>query len=220
MRDLLEKLYVDLPDGGRGDSGECAVVDELLGAGASVYGEITTASAARLLRWMKPGRDDVFLDCGSGRGRLVLQTHLETEAGLALGVEVAGFRHRIAVEALRRLDAEMGRSPSGQGRVEFHHGDFRDLDLHHLTLVYAGSLCFPDTLMEALGELCLAAPRFRLLCTLKPLPPSLARQFSVRGHWKLEMSWQAETRVHVFGPRPRGRLFSFNLESQIGDRGK
>ena len=220
MSDLLDKLYEDLPDGGRADSQDSAAVDVHCGHGASVYGEITPGGASRLLRWLKPGKDDVFLDCGSGRGRLVLQTHLETDVGLAVGVEVHGARHRVAVEAWRRLSVLMAGASAARGRVAFHHRDFRDFDPREVTLVYAGSLCFPPELMGALGTLCLRAPRFRLLCTLKPLPGAMVRCFHHRGHVKLDMSWGAGTRLYVYGARPRGRLFSSHLKSQIGDRGK
>lgn len=52
------------------------------------YGEVVPASVDSILRYVRPGKDDVFYDLGSGMGKVVFQAHLTTSVGKAVGVEL------------------------------------------------------------------------------------------------------------------------------------
>ena len=70
------------------------------GPRAFTYGEITTLGFRRLCARLKLRDDDVFADCGSGTGRIVVQAVTEFGVRRAVGVELSSSRHRLALEML------------------------------------------------------------------------------------------------------------------------
>lgn len=69
---------------------------------ANVYGEITERGFARLAERMRLGTNDVFVDCGSGQGSIVMQAACKFGVRQSFGVEFAASRHRRAVARLER----------------------------------------------------------------------------------------------------------------------
>ena len=200
MSGLLDDIYSSLPDGSDASVADRRAVDMACGRGAATYGEITPKASATLLRWLRMTSEDVFIDCGSGTGRLVLQAAIETDVRRSIGVEMSGFRHGVALQARAAL-AHDARQARAAERVELFEGDFRTLVPADASVLYAGSLCFPDVLMLALARACLDAPNFRCLCTLKVLPELSEAQFEQRGGLDLDMTWNANNRLYIYGPK-------------------
>ena len=198
MQRLLDKIYQSLPKGADASIVDRGTVEDSCGRGAATYGEITPDASTRLIRWLRLGPKDCFVDCGSGVGRLTLQATVESKVGLAVGIEKSHFRHEVALRAHRLLDDAKPQLEIKK-RALFVSGDFREEMPPNTTVIYAGSLCFPPILMESLARVAKASPGFRALCTLKKLPPSWALSFEELGEMDLEMTWSTNNRVYVYG---------------------
>lgn len=146
----------------RGLSGVLSEQDGPKKDGAT-YGELTDSGATTAFAWLNLTSDDVFCDCGSGIGRLVLQAALETPVKRAIGVEFVASRHASAGIALERL---LAKGFSLDDRVEFVHGDLKLwpnlTKVGGCNKIFMNSLAFPDGLkhevvQRLLGHEALAA---------------------------------------------------------------
>jgi len=68
-----------------------------------VYGEINFGSVERVHRILDVNNKDIFVDLGSGVGKVVAQTFLNTKCKLSIGVEVSKERHEKAEKAHTRI---------------------------------------------------------------------------------------------------------------------
>ena len=87
------------------------------GALASAYGEITRAGFSALGKNLRLERDDVFVDCGSGRGQTVAQAAREFGVARAYGIEFSASRHERAV-----ADLERGMTPEDAAAIALFQG--------------------------------------------------------------------------------------------------
>ena len=71
--------------------------------GAPTYGEITQDSAQALIDYLKPTAQDVFVDAGSGVGKLVVQFFFATPIKKAIGVELSQERFKKAIKVKESL---------------------------------------------------------------------------------------------------------------------
>lgn len=179
-------------------------VEAAAGEGAAAYGELLPESAAALLGWLRPGPEDAFFDLGSGTGKLVLQAACTTGAGLAVGIELSRFRHRVALDVRARL---LDRLPPREAerlrrRLRFRCEDFTRADLSSATIAWAGSTCFPEPLLLALARhLRRTAPRLRALLTTRPLPDACRPHWEELGRIRVRTSWSAWEKVTAYGRR-------------------
>lgn len=124
----------------------------------------------------------------SGVGRLTVQIYLDN-AGLvqkSVGVELSAARHDIASDALRRLRQSMPRTSTG---IEFIHANALEADLTDATHVYLSSLCFPESVVEAISmRLLTEAPQLRAVAALSDLE-SLDAAGWTRSTLQVQMSW-------------------------------
>ena len=160
----------------------------------STYGEITSLGARQLfhhmglLNTMSKTYDVVFVDLGSGAGKLVVQAYLELERlRRAVGIEAVPSRHDAAVRAREKL-VKTREVALANGSLELVQGDLFEMDLSDATHVYAASLCFTDDMMDRLTQkLATEAPRLRCAATLKAFPEETLGKPSFSEF--LEMSW-------------------------------
>ncbi|MGE0491871.1 MAG: cyclopropane-fatty-acyl-phospholipid synthase family protein [Vulcanimicrobiota bacterium] len=103
------------------------------------YGETPWFTAEEILREAELGPDDVFIDLGCGRGKMVFMAHLLTGAQ-AIGVDLLASYLVVA----RRIVAWLGLDG-----VSFRHQDFADTPLEEVTCVYvAGTVFEEDTRLD------------------------------------------------------------------------
>ncbi|MFT7596552.1 MAG: hypothetical protein ACI8R4_003888 [Paracoccaceae bacterium] len=67
---------------------------------SATYGELTQTGARNLIRHLGPEPQDVFLDNGSGVGKLVLQAAMSVGIRQCVGIERIRARHEYAVAGL------------------------------------------------------------------------------------------------------------------------
>lgn len=153
------------------------------------YGEVTIPGGRQLFHHMglsgprtDPNEEIVFLDLGSGRGRLVMQTYLELpRVTHSMGIELSRNRHEAAVAAweelreqaqqIRSSHSENSTAPAA-GQVALIEGDFLEADLSKVTHIYISSLCFPDELMYKIGQKLQqdTPPNLQCIATLRAFP--------------------------------------------------
>jgi len=191
-----QECYAGLRSGFDTDARDRADVEAQSGRGAAAYGEPTEHAVARLLRWLAPGPEDVFVDLGSGTGRLCMQVAEQTNAGTVLGIELSTQRDATARTAASRWLA--GRPDTRPDRVQFVRGDLRACDLSAVTLVWAGATCFPPAVLRHVACALTTLPRLRCAVLTCALPEPWHRQLHQIGHLNLETTWAHRVRCHVY----------------------
>ncbi|MBI5851735.1 MAG: hypothetical protein HZB39_12020 [Planctomycetes bacterium] len=201
LRDLdWRALLRDAPNGYDVGADDRAALEWHAGKGAATYGELLPDAASALLAWLAPTTSDVFVDLGSGSGRLPIQAVCETAVGRAVGVELSTGRHAAASRARDLLASAMdddGRAELAQ-RLELRCEDLRATALDDVTLIWMSSTAFPEPLFAAAcRHIDARAGRLRLLATTTALPPPWDRVFEAVGSLHLATTWSPRTRVHV-----------------------
>jgi SAM-dependent methyltransferase len=116
-----------------------------------VYGEITRKGVDELIqsiyRHKKTITDkDVFVDIGSGTGKLILHTAISSTFKTLVGVEVIKERYQYAKSILETA------SPIDDKKVFFINKDIRDFDLSFATVVFINNLCFDSELNKIIYD--------------------------------------------------------------------
>lgn len=184
---------------------------------ASTYGELTPSGFQTLAKRLRLGPDDVFVDCGSGLGQLVIQAASEYGVRQAIGVEYAQTRHDAALRRLRTRasGAEAARRVRllrGDCAVEESWapgGDFSDC-----TCAYMCNMLFDEALNARLKRCVESCGSIERVAVFKPWPGGL-KGFGEPYEVRCETSW-AEP-LQVFGVEINGgssRVYVYERRSQ------
>jgi hypothetical protein len=164
-------------------------------ARARVYGELTSAGVRQLIRATRLGADDVFVDLGSGVGKIVLQVALAVPGVRCIGIEIDGARHASACEALRRAEACGVLEP---GRCVFRHEDIRQADFCLATVLFAHSTCFPAAMLGAVARRMAAQERAGTLVTTSRLTGRAGKLLAFVATRACQLSWDKHHRMHLY----------------------
>lgn len=164
-------------------------------ARSHTYGELTPAGTRQLIAATRLGEGDVFVDLGSGVGKVVLQIALTVPGVRCIGIEINGARHAQACEALRRAEA-CGALPPGC--CVLLHGDIRRADLASATVLFAHSTCFPAKMMGSLVRRIVARDQAVTLATTNALSGRAAKLLVFAGTRACQTSWDRRHRVHLY----------------------
>ena len=125
----------------------------------------------------------IFYDLGSGAGKLVVQMVLEKAVTVSIGIELSEARHELALEIWDTMqtkekenrfdgddddddtaglktttyfyshqDKETGAYITVP-RIQFQNKNILDADFSNATHIFFSSLCFPDDVIEQVGEM-------------------------------------------------------------------
>jgi hypothetical protein len=164
-------------------------------ARARVYGELTSAGVRQLIRATGLSADDVFVDLGSGVGKVVLQVALAVPGVRCIGIEIDGARHASACEALRRAEACGVLEP---GRCVFWHGDIRQADFPPATVFFAHSTCFPAAMLGAVARRIAAQDQAATLVTTRRLTGRAGTLLAFVATRACKLSWDRHHRMHLY----------------------
>jgi len=117
---------------------------------ALTYGEITWKGVNQFIDYLprKINKDDVFLDIGSGRGKMVLHMALHTPVQKSIGVELFEARHEDAIQ----LKKEIGDIPGKEAL--FINKDIFETDvIQQATIIFANTLTWDYESVKKLVDL-------------------------------------------------------------------
>lgn len=201
--DTLKSLYDGLRHGYSIPEEERQCISDA--EGIQAYGEILPAASLALLIAADLGPADVFVDLGSGTGKVVILAALCTPVGRALGIELSETRAAVSLEAICKAEL--------QGRCAVFAEDFLKAPcLAEATVCYCCNYTFPEESFVQLVARLITIPGIRFFATLlnplQKLPADeLARfeqVFAPAGNLKLGMSW--DRRVPCFLYRRRDKM--------------
>lgn len=153
---------------------------------AATYGEILYPSVNKLLSVLNLTSEDIFLDLGSGLGKVVMQVFLKSDAAQALGIEYELHLHIQAQSAATTL---LSRLPLTQRRLHFLHADFLSCAYQSATVVLAGSPCFSPDMLFLLAQRLEQTPTLHTVLSLRPLP--MLKRFRYITTMRIECSWDS-----------------------------
>lgn len=150
-------------------------------------GEVLPQSVSKLLGFMSLTANDIFLDLGSGAGKIVAQVFLQTEVKKALGVEIVSPLYKQAQQAAAMIQTELPVFYENERVLRFVQGDFLQEPWLNATVVFINSICFTQKMLVLLGKKINQSPTIRLVLTLRPIPTltrlSFKKVISVEGSW-------------------------------------
>ncbi|KAL6761321.1 hypothetical protein V8C86DRAFT_2535640 [Haematococcus lacustris] len=178
--------------------------------GSATYGEVTTCGIDSLITQMWHRLADnplsrqgpVFMDLGSGLGRVVLQMALACGHAFQryIGLELSSTRLDQSEQVLSWLREELGRDPAAAdalARVDFYQEDVTSSAvLAEATHVFMCSTAFGAGACRQVVEQLAASPNFQVLVTSRELP--LQHHLLRLGEFGCEMSWNAAGTAHVY----------------------
>lgn len=133
-------------------------------------GEILLPSMAKLISMFPPTVQDVFVDLGSGLGKLPLYFFLRTDVKEARGIEILPTYYQYSLQAARRVEQELPEFFSGERALTFFLGDFFKFPLTDVTIVYIASTLFGPDILCPLAKLFDDTPSIHTIFTLRALP--------------------------------------------------
>lgn len=165
------------------------------------YGEILPSSVSYFIKELKIAENDVFLDIGSGIGRMVIQVALEAKVKAARGVELSSYRHEQADVALAEIQKQG--ALDGKSVVNFINDDIFNVNLRDVTVVFANSLCYDEPFMDRLGaKLRDELPRGARVLTTKEFKPAPGKFELLATYTGVPMSWSKDSggsTVYLYG---------------------
>jgi hypothetical protein len=168
---------------------------------ALVYGELTPTGIDQLAAAAKLTADDVFVDLGSGTGRIVIQIAATIPGIRCIGVEIVGSRHQAAVGALEWAEQSNLIRP---GACVLRHEDILKTDLSDATVIFANSTCFSPWLMSRIVARIAPLPQRPLFISLRGLDSGNAeRKLPQIDKSFCETTWNAKIAMNIFQARPR-----------------
>lgn len=157
---------------------------------AETYGEILPHGVAKLISFAELMPNDVVVDLGSGKGKLVQQVFLSSPVQEVRGIEINPVLHQEA----RRLQANTYRDYPAlcqpPRRLMLLLGDFLKTGvLEGATVVVIGSPCFGPSMLNRLSALIEVSTSVRAVFSLRPL--LLLKRLRFKKVFRVECSWDS-----------------------------
>lgn len=142
------------------------------------YGEMLPESVNKLLSTINITADDVFLDLGSGLGKVVKQVFTQTSVKEARGIEINPQWHAQAIQNI----------PINTDRIlQFTQGDFLNISFTDATIALIASPCFSLSMLHTLGEKINATSSIHTVLSLRPI--ATLTRISFKKIIRVECSW-------------------------------
>lgn len=154
---------------------------------SDTYGEILYPSVHALLSMISISEHDVFVDLGSGLGKLAAQVFLQSTVKQSIGIELIPELHQQALSAHARILQELPEFFINERALTFLQGSFFDIPFKGATIALISSPCFTPSMFNQLGHLIDAMPSIHTLLTLRPIPSLKRLVFTkvirIEGSW-------------------------------------
>ncbi|HVV67564.1 MAG TPA: hypothetical protein VHE99_00785 [Gammaproteobacteria bacterium] len=151
-----------------------------------VYGELLYYSVKKVIKEMQHSPSDIFLDLGSGIGKLALQVFLESDVAKVVGIEALPILDAQAQKVAQQVASDYPFFWENGRELTFICSDFMKTSWMDATIIFACSTCFTPELLEIVGNRINQEPQVRQVLSLRPFPTlkmPLRRVFTVEGNW-------------------------------------
>lgn len=161
----------------------------------TTYGEILGEGVSLILSKLDITEKDVFLDLGSGAGRVVLQVFLEKNIK-SIGIEFIEKRYKMAEESLRQLHEKINAT-----KVHFIKGDFFTENWSNATCIFMCNTCFTKEVMDKIMARLGSCKKLRYVIMLKQLDtkPDWLEVFE---SFQVPVTWINQTNVTIYKVTP------------------
>lgn len=156
---------------------------------SDTYGEILYPSIDKLLSMFPLTAEDVFLDLGSGLGKIVAQVFFKTPVKESRGIELVPELYQQAMTVTQQIQQDLPDFFSEERKITFLHANFLTTPFTDATIVLMTATCFSQSMMHAIGEIIEKTPSVRLVLSLRPLPTLYRLPFHTT--IRVECSWDA-----------------------------
>lgn len=157
------------------------------------YGELLYPSLIKLLKTLDYTDEDVFLDLGSGMGKLVLAVFLRTSFKKVIGIEGSDTHHQQAVNIFNKVKSILP-DIFTKGTLELIQGNFLDFDFNQASIIYTCSTCFTQELLWMIGEKINQSLNVRQVMSLKPI--ANLKRLKLKRLTPIECSWDSAICYH------------------------
>lgn len=152
-------------------------------------GEIFFASLQKVLNNITLSSEDVFVDLGSGAGKLVSYVFLQSIVKQAIGIEVVAELHQQAKWVENKIKQELPEFFTNGRELTFLRGDFLQMDLSSANILIINSTCFNQSMMLGLGDLINKMTNIKSVLTLRPIANLIRLPF--KKVVRVECSWDS-----------------------------
>ena len=156
-------------------------------SGSLTYGEMLYPSVKKLLNKLQIESNDIFLDLGSGLGKLALQVWMQTILKSVIGIEAREELSRQTNEVVHQIYQGFPFFWENDRHFKIITGDFLNTDWEKATIVYTCSTCFRPELLTAIGDRLNSETSVMQVLSLRALPTftrlPLKEVFSVECSW-------------------------------------
>lgn len=159
-------------------------------------GEILFSSINKLFSVFPLNEQDVFVDLGSGIGKIVLQIFLTTPVKKAYGIEIVNESHQRALLAAQKLQHDLPDFYSEDRELQFLLGNFLENSLEGTTVALVNSICLNQKVVTELGKLLNNTQSIHTVFTLRPMPTLKRLRF--KRTIRIECSWDTVL-CYVYG---------------------
>ncbi len=166
------------------------------------YGEILYQSVNKLISAIQLTENDIFVDLGSGMGKIVIQFFLKSMIKAAYGIELLPHLHQNAVEAAKTLQHDLPCFYNGTRQLIFLLGSFLDTPFKTATIVLITSTCFTQSLLNELGIIIENTPSIHTVLCLHPI--RTLQRLVFKKVIRIECSWDTAL-CYIYSTKERAR---------------
>lgn len=163
---------------------------------AITYGEMTYNGIENLYKYInkkyKKNNISVFLDVGSGRGKLCMYMGSYKNIKKSIGIELVEERHKSAIKLLKKMPKRYSKN------VSLLNKNILDIDLSKMisepVLIWWSNLCFnSNKIQEIYDKIKAEVPKKSLLCCSKEI-----NGIEVVNKINIPMSWSSVSSVLIY----------------------
>jgi hypothetical protein len=167
------------------------------------YGEMEYDGIEKLNnKYGKPNNLDVFIDIGSGRGKLCIYAACQDNINKSIGIEIVEERHQDAINLLNKLCQEFPKNTNFRNKIEFMNKDILNASnilnnyISNPPLVWVSNLCFnEDTNKKVFDQLVEIMPNNSIIgCSKEPQTNNL----TLLEKMDVPMSWNPNSQIYVY----------------------
>lgn len=167
VQDFLNKLYQDL--NGYLKYSKEQRSDYLNHDVCLTYGEVHYLSLMQFAEEIKLQSDDVFLDLGSGLGKICTSILLGTPCKQVIGIEASTLLHQQAIKILPKLNSFL--EPEHK-KINLFEGNFLSAEMlpeiKKATVVFINSTAFTYELLDKISTILDSCSNIRAVLSFKP----------------------------------------------------